>query len=326
MRFIDFTPGGSAHELTINTTSAPKPARGQALIKVAAFGINRADLLQRKGQYPPPPGESDILGLEVAGEVVELGEGGEVSAIKPGMRVCGLVAGGGYAEYAVVDCAQLIPLADNLTDEQGAAIAECYLTAYQSLFVEYALQPGQTVLIHAGASGVGLAAIQLAKQRGCTVAVTSSSAEKLAICQANGADHLVNYRQQDFAEVLRSLGVKCHLIVDFVGGDYVNRNVASLERDGVIIQLATLAGRYVEKLDLGMMLAKRAVLKASTLRNRSADYKAKLVAAFCQDFYAALASSAIQPVIDSVYSVDNIAAAHARMESSQNSGKLVVHW
>ena len=328
MRFIDFTPGCSAQELAISETAIPQMVQGQVLVKVGAFGINRADLLQRAGKYPAPAGESPILGLEIAGEIVEV-SAGLVSRFKVGDKVFGLVAGGAYAEYVAVDASHILPLPESIDYVQGAALAECFLTAFQAMFVEYQLQETSSVLIHAGAGGVGLAAIQLAKQANCNVVVTASSAEKLAVCQLYGADLRINYKDVDFVEVLKSQTPKplaVDLIIDFVGGDYVNRNLAVLNRDGCIIQLAMLGGRYAENLDMALMLAKRATLKASTLRNRSDAYKTALTLAFEQDCWAKLDCGQLKAVIDASYSASEIAQAHERMENNLNMGKLVCYW
>ena len=323
MQFIDFVAGCEAQQLKIADTPMPGLTSNQVLVKVAAFGINRADLLQRAGKYPAPAGESPILGLEVAGQVTEV-PAGLTTRFKVGDKVFGLVAGGAYAEYVAVEASHLLPLPESLNYVQGAAVAECFLTAYQSMFVEYALQPHHKVLIHAGASGVGLAAIQLAKQVGCQVAVTASSAEKLAVCKQLGADILVNYREQDFVTLIKPQGAD--LVIDFVGADYTHRNLAVLNKDGTIIQLAILGGRYIEQLDLGLMLAKRACLKASTLRNRSNQYKTDLIQAFEDEWWQALAEKRISAMIDTVYQAQDIAYAHQRMEQNLNTGKLVCYW
>ncbi|KXI30833.1 NAD(P)H-quinone oxidoreductase [Paraglaciecola hydrolytica] len=326
MRFIDFTPGCSAQELAISETAMPRLIQGQVLVKVGAFGINRADLLQRAGKYPAPDGESPILGLEIAGEIIEI-SAGLATRFKVGDKVFGLVAGGAYAEYVAVHASHLLPLPASMDYIQGAALAECFLTAYQAMFVEYQLQERSSVLIHAGASGVGLAAIQLAKQANCKVVVTASSAEKLAVCLLYGADLRINYIEVDFVEVLKSQTPQpIDLIIDFVGGAYVNRNLAVLNRDGCIVQLAMLGGRYVENLDMALMLGKRATIKASTLRNRSDAYKTALTLAFERDCWAKLDSGQLKAVIDASYSASEIAQAHGRMENNLNMGKLVCYW
>ena len=323
MRFIDFTPDCTAEQLTISETDIPKLGDGQVLVKVQAFGINRADLLQRAGHYPAPAGESPILGLEMAGEIVDI-PSGLVTRYQKGDKVFGLVAGGAYAEYVAVDASHLLPLPESLDYVQGAALTECFLTAYQTMFVEYSLKAEHSVLIHAGASGVGLAAIQLAKKLGCQIAVTASNERKLQACQQYGADILINYQQQDFVEVLKSTGID--LVIDFVGGDYVNRNLAVLKRDGCIIQLAMLGGRYAEKLDVALLLGKRATFKGSTLRNRSNAYKTALTKDFEQNCWSSLHNQQLKPVIDQVYDAKDVAFAHEHMENNRNIGKLVCRW
>ncbi|MDP5029423.1 MAG: NAD(P)H-quinone oxidoreductase [Paraglaciecola sp.] len=326
MRFIDFNSADETNTLFINETSVPELETGQVLVKVAAFGINRADILQKKGQYPPPVGESPILGLEMAGEIVEMpAELMTSSSFKIGDRVYGLVAGGAYAEYVAVDVQHLLATPSSLTDDEAAGVAECFLTAYQSMFVEYNLAKKSRVLIHAGASGVGLAATQLAKQWDCHIAVTASSSEKLHVCQSNGAALLINYKQQDFVEALKAHD-KRDLIIDFIGADYVNRNLSVANQDACIIQLAMLGGRYAEKIDMAQLLGKRVTLKGSTLRSRTGDYKAHLVAEFAKQFGDTLSKQLIKPNIEFCYSVDEINTAHARMENNLNTGKLVVHW
>jgi len=325
MRFIDFEAGCGAQGLFINETGLPNIAKGQVLVKVAAFGINRADTLQRQGLYPPPKGESLILGLEMAGEVVDMAsELVGCCRFELGAKVFGLVAGGAYAEYVAVDVTHILPLPESLDYVQGAALAECFLTAYQAMFVEYQLAEGSSVLIHAGASGVGLAAIQLAKQAKCKVAVTASSTDKLKVCKQFGADIMINYNEKDFAEELKHQGID--LIIDFVGGDYVNRNLAVLNQDGCIIQLAMLGGRTVKNLDMALVLGKRATLKGSTLRNRSNAYKTALTVAFEQSCGSSLHNQQLKPVIDHIYKAQDVALAHDKMENNRNTGKLVCFW
>jgi NADPH:quinone reductase len=326
MRFIDFKVGCSAQELFINETDVPEIKIGQVLVKVAAFGINRADLLQRQGLYPAPVGESDILGLEMAGEIVQISpELTHLSDLKIGDKVFGLVAGGAYAEYVAVDIRHVIAQPENLSAIQAAGLAECFLTAYQAMFVEYELVSNSQVLIHAGASGVGLAAIQLAKKLNCYVAVTASGAAKLAVCQATGADLLINYLESDFVSVMKNYS-KPNLIIDFIGADYVNRNLSVIAQDGCIIQLAMLGGRKADHIDLALLLGKRVTLKGSTLRNRSADYKAHLVQSFKQKFGQQLVKQEISANIDRHYFIDAVGQAHLRMENNLNSGKLVCFW
>ena len=252
MKFIDFVTGGNSSQMRVFETDTPEPGDEEVLIEVEAFGINRADTLQRQGKYPPPKGESEILGLEVAGKVSKTGNA--VTDWQVGDEVFGLVPGGGYAQYVVAHQKHVLPIPKNVTRQEAAGIAEVFLTAYQSLFYLGKLQKGQKVLIHAGASGVGLAAIQLAKHSGAQVAVTASSSEKLALCADKGADLLVNYREENFAEVIKNQWSGVDLVVDFIGGDYLNRNLKVIHQDGTIVYLAMLAGRFADKLDMAMLI------------------------------------------------------------------------
>ena len=311
-------------QLILEQAPVPEISPGQVLVKVTAFGLNRADTLQRQGKYPPPPGESPIMGLEVAGEVIEVAA--DVSRWHVGQRVFGLVAGGGYAQYVAVNADHLMAVPDAMTMNEAAGCAEVFLTAYQALFSLGQLKNHQKVLLHAGASGVGSAAIQLAQLVGAKVAVTASSEEKLAFCQQLGAELLINYKQSSFAEQIKTQWGGVDLIVDVVGGDYLNANVKSLNMDGRIVQLAMLGGRYVENFDMALMLAKRATLMASTLRNRSDEYKSQLIQGFVERFAEALAKRRLTVCIDSTFAASEIALAHQRLELNQSMGKLVCYW
>lgn len=324
MKFVDFVTGGSPEQMSISETSRPVPEPHQVLVKVIAFGINRADTLQRQGKYPPPKGESEILGLEMSGEIIQLGA--NVNKWKIGQHVFGLVAGGGYAEYVAVDDSHIMPVPATMTMQEAAGVAEVFLTAYQSLFSLADLQKDQKVLIHAGASGVGLAAIQLAKAQNCMVAVTASSDQKLAMCKRFGADLLVNYHEQSFVDVIVPNWRGVDVIIDFVAGDYLNRNLKVLNKDGHIIYLAMLAGRYADRLDMALLLGKRANISGSTLRNRSDSYKSRLMADFYNSWYDSLESGALKPNIDSYYAARDMTIAHKRIEENQTMGKLIGIW
>ena len=324
MKFIDFETGGLPSQMHVHETEKPQPLENQVLIKVSAFGINRADTLQRQGKYPPPKGESEILGLEVSGEIEAVGSA--VTDWRIGQSVFGLVAGGGYAEYVCAHTEHIMPVPSSMTMPEAAGIAEVFLTAYQSLFDIGNLQPEQNVLIHAGASGVGLAAIQLAKVLGAHVAVSASSEAKLDKCAEQGADLLINYKDEDFAEVIRQNWHGVDMIVDFVGGDYLNRNLRVLNQDGTIVYLAMLAGRYADKLDMALLLGKRATIVGSTLRNRSDDYKGLLVKAFRDKWLHHFASSRLKANIDSYYASHDIDIAHQRLEQNETMGKLIGIW
>ncbi|MCC2615529.1 NAD(P)H-quinone oxidoreductase [Aestuariibacter halophilus] len=322
MQYIAIAPDSRA--LNIEHCPIPEIAADDVLIKVSAFGVNRADTLQRAGKYPPPPGESDILGLEVAGQIAACGA--QVSDWQTGQRVMALVPGGGYAQYCRVKACHVLPIPDGLTDDAAAGLMEVFLTAWQSLMWLGELRQGQQVLIHAGASGVGLAAIQLAKRAGARVAVTASSDAKLAVCRDAGADLLINYNTDDFVEILQAddwQGVNC--IVDVVGGDYLTRNMRCLRQDGCIVQLAMLGGRFAQSFDMGLLLQRRIRIQGSTLRSRDDDYKARLIADFGQcldDFRDGRLTVSLEGVVAPAC-VDNV---HQRMLNNQTQGKWVASW
>lgn len=324
MRYIAHEKGGTASNLRIAETNAPEISDSQVLVKVAAFSVNRADILQRQGKYPPPKGVSAILGMDIAGEIVDCGAA--VRDWEVGTKVCAMIPGGGYAEYAVVESEHLIAKPDALSMEEAASIPEVFLTAFQTLFTNGHLSPNQSVLIHAGASGVGLAAIQLAKCTGAKISVTASSPSKLQKCAQFGAHELVNYKEQDFLKVLLENQSAFELIVDVVGGDYTNKNLKLLKPDGRIVNLAILGGRFVENFDLALMLSKRATIMGSTLRNRSHEYRTKLVEEFSSKFLSLFDSQVLMPFVDTVFTAQDIALAHERIEANQSIGKFVAVW
>ncbi len=310
-------------QLVFAAVECPRITTSQCLIKVHAIGVNRADILQRQGKYPPPAGESTILGLEVSGEIVACG--GAVDHWQRGDKVYGLVAGGGYAEYVAINAEHLMKLPDNYTYEQGAAIAEVFLTAYQSLFSLAQLQPQQSVLIHAGASGVGTAAIQLAKAKQCKVVVTVGHEEKAQACILLGADAAINYQEVDFvAWAKKNHPQGFDVIVDVVAGEYLNKNIKVAALDARIIILAMLGGRFSQSVDIAKLLMKRLTIQASTLRNRSDGYKKQLIIDFVNDFYPLLKKGKIHPVIDSVFSWQETEQAHQLMLTNNNIGKIVL--
>ncbi len=327
MQFIKHENGCAPDTLKVAHTDIPTLSSGQVLVKVACFGLNRADTLQRQGKYPAPAGESDILGLEMSGEVVQV-HSQQISpqAFEIGDNVFGLVAGGGYAEYVAVHSQHLMLVPKNMDMPQAAGIAECFLTAYQALFIENDLQFNQHVLIHAGASGVGLAAIQLAKRHGCSVAVTASSQVKLDLCKQLGADLVINYKQQDFAVEIPKHWQGCDVIIDFVAGDYLNRNLKLLNVDGNLIYLAMLSGRYADTLDMAMMLGKRATIKASTLRSRHDQYKTHLIKEFSHACLADFDDRKLIPNIDTQFAAKDVGNAHQRLEDNDTMGKLIGCW
>lgn len=339
-------------DLEFSSTQMPEPKADECLIKVKAIGVNRADILQREGKYPAPAGESSIIGLEVAGDIVKCGSdsGSESDGIdqnkslssslsnslsnsllekgdkwKVGDKVFGLVAGGGYAEYVVVKKNQLFCMPSNYSYQQAAATAEVFLTAYQSLFTIAQLATNKRVLIHAGASGVGTAAIQLAKAKLCYVVVTVSSEEKAQACLKIGADSAVNYNTTDFvAWTKENLPEGFDVILDVVAGNYLNKNINVAALDARIVMLSMLGGRFSDPLDIAKLLFKRINLTASTLRNRSTSYKADLVANFTADFMGEIKQGNIMPIIDSVYPWENAEQAHQKMLDNKNIGKIIL--
>ena len=325
MQFVDYEQGQGPESLTISQTQRPVIKPGYVRVRVAAFGVNRADTLQRQRHYPPPPGESEILGLEVAGEVIEVGE--HVSGWQAGDRVFGLVAGGGYAEEVVVLASHIMRCPASLSFEQCAGLAEVYLTAFQCLDLIGGVEQGQRALIHAGASGVGLAALQLCRYFGVETATTASSAKKLAHCEQMGASVCINYKEKDFQDVLKTVwpdGVE--FVLDVVGGDYLNKNLGVLKQDGIIVYLAMLAGRYADKLDMAKMLAKRARIQATTLRNRSDDYKSALIQRFTDRCLQAFDNGELTVNMDTVFAVQDLSEAHRRLEENNSVGKFVGKW
>ncbi len=323
MRAILVRAPGGPEQLYLGEYPMPSPGPGELLVRVRATSLNRADLLQREGKYPPPPGASPILGLDVAGTVAALGPG--VTGWQTGDRVFGLVEGGGYAEYAVLPAGMAMRIPDNLSFEEAAAIPEVFLTAYQALCWLGQLQQNEHVLVHAGASGVGTAAIQLARCLGAHVHVTAS-APKHGVCRTLGAETTIDYRQEDFAERIQEVtgGTGVHLIIDFVGAPYLEPNLRCLAMDGRIVLLATLGGSRVEAFNLRLLFARRAQLIASTLRNRARDYKVRLTQEFAERFLNDFAEGRLRPVIDRIYNWTEVADAHRRMESNQNVGKIVL--
>jgi len=301
-----------------------KPVIGddECLLKVRAIGVNRADILQKEGRYPPPPRESSILGIEACGDIIAFG--GVQGSWNIGDKVFAIVPGGAYSEYVKVKTDHLIKLPENLTYAEGAAIAEVYLTAYQCLFTIANLQPKSRVLIHAGASGVGSAAIQLAKSFNCHVTVTVGSEDKVTACKGLGADEAINYQETDFVTWAKQQKQNYDVIVDVVAGEYVNRNITVCALDGHIVMLSMLGGRFAENVDVAKMLAKRVNIHATTLRSRSDAYKTDLIKAFSHAFYQGLKLGSISPVIYQQYGWHDVEVAHQVMQNNENIGKIIL--
>jgi tumor protein p53-inducible protein 3 len=315
-------PGG-VEQLYLGEAPTPVPGEGELLVRVHAAGVNRPDVLQRKGKYPPPPGASTILGLEVAGTVEELGpNSGEW---RVGDAVCALLPGGGYAEYAVIPHEMAMPVPAGMPFVEAAAIPEVFLTAYQALYWLAGMKEGDHVLVHAGGSGVGTAAIQLVKAAGAHAHATAS-AGKLPYLQELGAETTIDYRTEDFAQRILSVtdGHGADVIVDFIGAPDFHSNLEALALDGRIVMLATLGGVKVEEVDLRRLFAKRATIAASTLRSRRRDYHVRLTRDFRRDILPLFNDGTIKPVIDRVYDWQDVADAHGRMEANENVGKIVL--
>jgi len=328
MKAIEIREPGGPQVLQPCERPRPQPAAGELLIEVAASGVNRPDVLQRKGLYPMPPGVSDLPGLEVAGRVVE-GDAQALAAagVVVGDRVTALVAGGGYAEYCVAPAVQCLPVPAGLDDIQAAALPETFFTVWQNVFDIARLQPGETLLVQGGSSGIGVTAIALAKALGSTVIVTAGSDDKCAACVALGADHAINYRTQDFvAEVKRITGGRgADVILDMVAGDYLGRELQCVADDGRIAVIAVQGGTS-SAIDAGLLLRKRVTVSGSTLRPRSIAYKARLAAQLRERVWPLVASGAIRPVIHRVFDAEHAAQAHELMESSTHVGKIVLRW
>ena len=323
MRAVVFEHPGD--ETVLKLREAPQPVIGAdgIRIRVAGAGVNRADLLQRRGLYPPPPGVSEILGLECSGEVLELGP--KVEGLAVGDRVMALLAGGGYAEEVAVParCAMAVP--ERLSDVEAAGVPEVFITAYLNLLQIGRLQPGETVLVHGGSGGVGTAAIQLARATGATVAVTAGTAERCRRCLELGASLAVDYKREDFVEKVRALtdGGGADLILDCIGGSYLARHLDLLATDGRLV-LIGLQGGASSEIDLAVVLRKRIALTGSTLRARPVDHKADIIRSFLTDFGDAIAKGSIRPVIDRTLPFENAAEAHRLLAAGEVFGKLIL--
>lgn len=319
-------PSGYGGPEVLRNGECPDPRCGERdlLVRVRAAALNRADLLQRRGKYPPPEGVSEILGLEIAGEVVEAGRA--VAKFSPGDRVCALLSGGGYAELAAVPAEQAMPVPPGLSFEQGAAIPEAFLTAYWNLVFLGDLRPGETVLVHAGGSGVGTAAIQLIRERGGRSLVTAGSPEKIARCRELGAEAGWNRREGPFAPWVasRTDGKGVDIVLDCVGAPYLDQNLRSLARGGRLLVIGMMGGGRAEGIDLARILMHRLSIRGSTLRHLVREEKARLVREFSTFALPRFADGKLVPVVDSVFDWTDAAAAHERMESNANTGKIVL--
>jgi len=323
MQAVVVTEPGDPSNMRIDSVPTPVPGTNGVRVRVHATALNRADTFQRRGHYPPPEGESEILGLEMAGVVEDVGDG--VVDWKKGDRVCALLGGGGYAEFAVVHKDMLMAIPPGLSMTDAAAIPEVFLTAFQATHWLGDIDEASSALIHAGASGVGTAALQLARAAGVTTYATAS-APKHDVCHRYGATGVVDYETESFEERIAkwtdARGVD--LILDFIGAPYFHGNVSSLATDGIIVQLATLGGSTVQDVSLRDLMAKRVQLKASTLRSRTLDYKVRLTKSFAAYALPRFVDGELEPVIDSVMDWSDVSAAHERMENNENAGKIVL--
>ncbi|WP_171624353.1 NAD(P)H-quinone oxidoreductase [Pseudoalteromonas caenipelagi] len=318
MRYVSFDEAG---KLSIKMTTIPEPQSHEVLVKVAAFGVNRADLLQKQGKYPAPSGDSAILGLEAAGTVVDCAP--HLYGQWLNRRVFALTQGGAYAEYVCIDAQQLIAIPDEVNFDVAASIAEVYLTAFDAIVQIGQLGSSQTLLVHGGASGVGSAAIRLGKRLGAYVVTTQSCERKCQYAKQLGADLVINYNQQCFASAMKSQGLKANVIIDPIAGDYLQKNLQVAAMDCHCIMLAMLGGRYCN-LDMALMLAKRFNLHGSTLRNRDIEYKRNLVNALTNSIGAQLFSDSMSIPIYKSLDIEDIEQAHAILQQNENLGKVVV--
>jgi putative PIG3 family NAD(P)H quinone oxidoreductase len=323
MTAISISEPGGPHVLKAITIAVPQPKTSEILIRVVAAGVNRPDVLQRMGAYPPPKDASPLPGLEVSGEVVSAGA--ECSRFKIGDRVCALVAGGGYAQYCTVDESNALPVPPSLTMTEAAAVPETFFTVWHNVFERGGLKPGETLLVHGGSSGIGTAAIQLAAKLGAYVLVTAGSQEKCEACLKLGADRAVNYRTEDFVAAVREAtdGRGADVILDMVGGDYIGKNYDCAAMDGRIVQIAFLNGARAEA-DFSKLMMKRLTHTGSTLRARSIEFKAHLARELEKHVWPLLNERAVVPVMDRIFPLKEAWRAHERMEEGLHIGKIVL--
>lgn len=324
MRFVDLPSFGAPEVMTFATGPLPTPKAGEILVKVQAAGINRPDVAQRQGAYPPPKDASPVLGLEISGEIVALGDG--VTEFSIGDHVCGLANGGGYAQYCVIPVGQALPFPKGYDAVKAAALPETFFTVWANLFQMAGLTEGESVLIHGGSSGIGTTAIQLAKAFGAEVYTTAGSKEKCDACEKIGAKRAINYREEDFAEVIKAEtgGKGVDVILDMIGASYFEKNLASLAKDGCLSIIAFLGGNITEKVDLRPIMVKRLTVTGSTMRPRTADEKRAIRDELVSQVWPLLEAGTIAPVIHDIIDFDHVAEGHRLMESSNHIGKIVM--
>jgi NADPH:quinone reductase len=323
MRAVEIKQPGGPEVLVPTRRPVPHPAKGEVLIRVAAAGVNRPDVFQRQGSYAPPPGTTDLPGLEVAGEIVAIGP--ETARWKVGDKVTALVAGGGYAEYCVAPAPQCLPIPDGLTTIEAAALPETFLTVWTNVFQRGRLQAGETLLVHGGSSGIGTTAIQLASRSGSRVFATAGSAEKCSRCRELGASVAIDYKTEDFVKVIeRETGGKgVDVILDMVGGDYINRNLQCLAVEGRMVHISFLKGTKAE-INLSSLMVKRQTITGSTLRPQSVAQKGAIAKAVEEKVWPLVAAGEVRPQIHATFPLDQAADAHRLMESSVHVGKIML--
>ncbi len=323
MKAIIANEPGGPDCLEMTERPVPVPDANQVLIKVAYAGVNRPDCIQRSGGYPPPPGASDIFGLEVSGEIVQIGD--EVKDLKIGDQVAALVTGGGYAQYCTADQGSVLPVPSSMSLEQAAGLPETFFTVWHNVFQRAKLEQGETFLIHGGSSGIGTTAIQLAKAFGATVITTAGNEEKCQTCRDLGADLAINYKEQDWVKELRDWTNKkgANVILDMVGGDYITKNYIAAANEGRIVSIAFLQGGVAEA-DFRRLMMKRLVHTGSTLRAQPDAFKAKIASELKEQVWPLLTDGAVKPLIYKIYPLAEASQAHALMESSQHSGKIML--
>lgn len=321
MKCIEIPEPGGPDALKLGVRPTPEPGHGEVLVKVASAGINRPDVLQRQGGYPPPPGASDVPGLEIAGTVAKVGAG--VAEWREGDEVCALVTGGGYAEYCPAPAAQVLPAPGGVALEHAGGLPETFFTVWTNVFDRAGLRAGERLLVHGGSSGIGTTAIQMASQLGARVFATAGSKEKCDACLELGAERAVNYREEDFLEALKKPTGGMDVILDMVAGDYVRKNISLLRPDGRLVHIAFLGGHKVE-LDLMPTMLKRLSILGSTLRPQSIEAKANIANSLKENVWPLIESGRIKPVVDSTFPLADAVKAHERIDGGAHIGKIIL--
>lgn len=327
MRAVIVTEPGGPEVMQIGEMPLPEPAQGEVLVRVHAAGVNRPDIMQRKGLYPPPPGASPLLGLEISGEIVGLGSdiGKVLPGVALGQKICALVNGGGYAEYCVVPATQVLPLPENLDMIQAAALPETFFTVWSNLFLTAHMKAGDRILVHGGTGGIGTAAIQIARAFGADVFATAGTAEKCQACENLGAKS-INYRDEDFVERIHEMtdGQGVDIILDMIGGSYCERNLKALALDGRLVIIALQGGAKADGVNLARIMTRRLHVTGTTLRPRSSEYKGDVAKSLYEKVWPLIADGEIRPLVHDVFAFDDVVGAHKLMEEGSHIGKIVL--